>query len=83
MKTMTVQLDDATWDRLCELQRAWGVPTHELLTALINRLSRPEVLAEQIIGSMRDESDLEARVLAEVMNSRGGPWDPPGRRRGE
>jgi hypothetical protein len=42
----------------------------EVLTQLIQRLDRLELLTEQTIGDMRDEADLEARVLTGIMTDR-------------
>ena len=77
MKTVTIQLDDTAWERVCRLHQRWGLPLDELLAALVERLSRPELLAEQTIGTMRDEPDLEARVLADIMADREGRWTIP------
>lgn len=72
MKTVTIRLDDAAWERLCQLQQTWGLPLDDLLAALVERLSRSDLLAEQTIGAMRDEADLEERVLAGIMADREG-----------
>jgi hypothetical protein len=72
VKTISIQVDDATWERLCRLQQHWGLSLDELLSSLVERLSRPELLEEQTIGSMRDEADLEAEILADIMADREG-----------
>jgi hypothetical protein len=72
VKTLTLRLDDETWERLCRLQTQWGLSLDDLLTSLVERLSRPDVLAEQTIGAMRDEADLESHVLAGIMADREG-----------
>jgi len=72
VKTLTIQVDDAEWERLCRLQQQWGIPLDDLLAALVERLSRPELLAEQTIGAMRDESDVESEVLSGIMADREG-----------
>jgi hypothetical protein len=70
VKTVTIQLDDETLDRLCRLQQQWGLSLEELLTSLVDRLSRPDLLTEQTIGAMRDEADLESHVFAGIMADR-------------
>ena len=77
MKTVTIQLDDTAWERVCRLQQHWRLPLNELLAALVERLNCPELLAEQTIGAMRDEPDLEARVLADITADREGRWTTP------
>ncbi len=72
MKTVTFELDDAAWERLCLLQQRWGLSLDELIAALVERLSRPELLAEQTIGSVRDKAELESAVLAGIMADREG-----------
>jgi hypothetical protein len=73
VKTVAVQVDDATWERLCRLQQHWGLSLDDLLASLIERLSRPELLEEQTTGSTRDEADLEAEILAGIMADRERP----------
>jgi hypothetical protein len=70
VKTVSIQVDDATWERLCFLQQRWGLSLGQLLSSLVERLSRPELLAEETIGSMRDQADLESEVLAGIMADR-------------
>jgi hypothetical protein len=70
VKTLTIRLEDDAWERLCQLQDRWGLTSEELLTQLIRRLDQPELLTERTIGTMRDEADLEARVLAGIMADR-------------
>lgn len=70
MKTLTIRLEDDAWERLCQLQARWGLTLDEVLTQLIQRLDRLELLTEQTIGDMRDEADLEARVLTGIMTDR-------------
>ena len=57
---------------MCRLQQQWGLPFDELLSSLVERLSRSELLEEQVIGSTRDEADLEAEILAGIMADRQG-----------
>ena len=70
VKTLTIRLEDDAWERLCQLQARWGLTLDEVLTQLIQRLDRLELLTEQTIGDMRDEADLEARVLTGIMTDR-------------
>ena len=72
VKTVTIHLQDSTWERLCQLQQQWGLSLDDLRAALVDRLSRQELLAEQTIGAMRDQADVEAEVLAGIMADREG-----------
>lgn len=75
MKSVKVELDDATWIHACQLAEARGVPLDRLIGMVIGMLSEPGVGNDPILGSMRDESDNEGQLLAVVMQERRRKWD--------
>lgn len=72
MKTVTLQLDDAAWERAQRLAEARNIPLDDLIAAMIRMLGEPHLINDPVIGSMRDEAEAEEEALALIMEDRYG-----------
>ncbi len=75
MKTVTVKLDDVTWDHACRLAQARGMPLDDLIRTVIHMLAEPRMVEDPILGSMRDDAEHEQSLLAAIMQERQRRWD--------
>ena len=74
MKTITLCVDDAVFQRACEVATARGTTVELLVDAVLRMIGEWDPAADPIWGSARGEAEIEAQVLADIMQERARRW---------
>jgi hypothetical protein len=74
MKTIEVQIDDKTMERLTSVAEKHHIPVPALAGAVLRHANWNRMLEDRIVGSMRDQVELEEQVLEQIMHERARRW---------
>jgi hypothetical protein len=74
MKTIKVQIDDKTMERLTSVAEKHHIGIPALAGAVLRHANWERMLDNPIVGSMRDQVELEEQVLEQIMRDRARRW---------
>ncbi|MFM6098525.1 MAG: hypothetical protein ACKPCG_10345 [Dolichospermum sp.] len=70
MKKIEIELDQATYDKIEQLTQTHHCQVSDLIKAMINQLTKPEIINNSFIGEWSNDAELVDNMIADILQHR-------------
>ncbi|BAZ86309.1 MAG: hypothetical protein ACKO3K_04975 [Cuspidothrix sp.] len=70
MKKIEIELDQETYDKIQQLTQTNHCQISDLIKAMIEQLTQPEILNDSFIGKWSDDAELVDQLIEDILKHR-------------
>ena len=70
MKKIEIELDQETYDKIQQLTQTTHCQISDLIKAMIEQLTQPEILNDSFIGKWSDDAELVDQLIEDMLKHR-------------
>ena len=70
MKKLEIELDETTYDKIQQLTQTHHCHISDLLKAMIDQLTQPEIMSDSFIGQWSNDAETVDQMIKEILHNR-------------
>lgn len=70
MQKLEIELDQETFAKINQLAQTYNCEISDIIKAMIEQLTQPEILNDTFIGKWADEAELVDKMVADILRDR-------------
>lgn len=70
MQKIELEIDQETYEKIEQLSQTYHCQLSDLIKAMINQLTQPEIMNDSLIGKWSNDADLVDQMIEELVQNR-------------